>query len=654
MASLLPASLSSLLKKSSLDDHEQILTECNTALKSSKGSDSGTQHIKIVALLKLDRYDEAVKFIENNIGAELRKTVGLEYAYALYKTGTDANLKKAAELAASIQSRGAQHIEAQVRYRLEESLSTSELYKRIRTRKVDAEEFDLRVNQGAIDAQAQWLGLSDPSTIRRPGREDLEAFETAYNAACGSIARAKYGEAEMLLKKAKELCKHSDDLSEQQKNDEILPISVQQLFVLISLGKTAEAEALATEIEAQEAADASTSKVAQNNVLLTKTTANPFLTRKMFHSTPRIPSSDKLFSYQHNPLKANESIIDLQNFKYDGMIRSTSQQLTSDSGKPLSSDILLASYFGAAAHAQNETGKAAIRNILPQLEKRPNDIGLILTLVQLYVINGDVTSAVELVERSFKRLEDSGAESDQETRFNPMLVGLLLSLYKHRRQKTGIKDELAKAAAYWTSRPNAPTSLLTAAGVSLLQSQSGEDANLASEIFSKLRHDRSGDRATVAGYVASHAGDDGAVTSADTDKLTAAEDLIRNIDIDALERAGISQSSNALTIAQLGRSKKRGAPDSGHAKPKRMRKSRLPKDYDETKKADPERWLPMKDRSYYRAPKAKKKGKRGGDDRTQGGAVDESLNVEAKAAAGPAVAAAAGGNNKKKKGKGKK
>src|SRR6202000_3207644 len=133
-----------------------ILSECNKALKSSKGSDSETQHVKIVALLKLDRYEEAAKFIENNIGAELRKKAELEYAYALYKTG---RLKEAADLAATIQSRGGRHIEAQARYRLEDSTRTSELYKRIRSQKLDSEEFDLRVNQGAIDAQAQWLGL---------------------------------------------------------------------------------------------------------------------------------------------------------------------------------------------------------------------------------------------------------------------------------------------------------------------------------------------------------------------------------------------------------------------------------------------------------------------------------------------------------------
>ena len=37
----------------------------------------------------------------------------------------------------------------------------------------------------------------------RPTRDDLEAFETVYNAACLGIARGEFGQAEVLLKRAK-------------------------------------------------------------------------------------------------------------------------------------------------------------------------------------------------------------------------------------------------------------------------------------------------------------------------------------------------------------------------------------------------------------------------------------------------------------------
>jgi signal recognition particle subunit SRP72 len=68
---------------------------------------------------------------------------------------------------------------------------------------VPAEAHDLRINRGAVDSQLQWTGNHDEVYNKRPGREDLEAFETTYNAACGSIARGELGQAEVLLKRAK-------------------------------------------------------------------------------------------------------------------------------------------------------------------------------------------------------------------------------------------------------------------------------------------------------------------------------------------------------------------------------------------------------------------------------------------------------------------
>ncbi len=68
---------------------------------------------------------------------------------------------------------------------------------------IENEENDLRINSGATDAQLEWKRQGDLVLKKKPGREDLEAFETAYNAACGSIARGELGQGEVLLKRAK-------------------------------------------------------------------------------------------------------------------------------------------------------------------------------------------------------------------------------------------------------------------------------------------------------------------------------------------------------------------------------------------------------------------------------------------------------------------
>ena len=71
---------------------------------------------------------------------------------------------------------------------------------------VSNEELDLKINGGAVDAQLEWANLGDLVKNKKPGREDLEAFETAYNAACGSIARGELGQADVLLKRSRGTC----------------------------------------------------------------------------------------------------------------------------------------------------------------------------------------------------------------------------------------------------------------------------------------------------------------------------------------------------------------------------------------------------------------------------------------------------------------
>ena len=640
MAATTTPLLTALLKKTVLDDHDELLKASNAALKKSK-SDSEAQRIKTIALVKLDRYAEALKFVED-CGQSLQEKVALEYAYALYKVG---RLEEAADVARSTTSRGGLHLEAQARYRLEDSQTTARIYQDILKDNDTSEAFDLRVNRSAVIAQSQWLGSTDPSTAKRPGREELENFETAYNAACGSIARGELAQSEILLKRAKELCKHNEELSEEQKTEELLPITVQQLYVLQALGKSPEAEKLAEEISVESISDPSTRAVAQSNKLMTLTIPNPFLAHKAFNSTPKTPPSDKLFSYQSIPFSSNKRTIDVQALKFDAMKSPTINKDNSATAP----ESLLASVFSAAAHARNEVSKAAVRKVLPELSKRPNDIGLITTIVQMYVLTGNESAAIELMESLFKRLDDSTSENERELRYTPGLVSIIVSLYRRQSRRSSIKQELARAASYWKHKPRAPPALLRAAGSALLESSDPEDTQAAAEIFNKLREQQPDDNAAIAGYVASHASSDSKDVSAEVDKLKSIADLTKNVDVDSFENAGIPQTSNALHIAQLNKSRKRAAQDDGPSKPKRVRKSRLPKDHDPEKKPDPERWLPMKDRSYYRAPKSKRKGKKGGDGGTQGGAVNESLNIDAKPATGGHSGGGGGGKKKGKK-----
>lgn len=261
------AQLTSLLTRSSIENHDEALSLADAALSSLKAGSPdhlNAQHTKVVALLRLERYDDALRVIADG-GDALASRCLLENGYALYKTGAleDAFALLGGEEAASGQQhnlgldpskeRARRHIAAQVAYRLEKFDEASALYEDLLSDEDedDDEETDLKINLLATEAQLEWQGRGDlvPEKRKQPEREDLEAFETAYNAGCGCVARGDLAKASVLLKRAADLCDATDNLTEEDKKIEMLPIILQQAYVLARMGKKEEAVALQKGVE---------------------------------------------------------------------------------------------------------------------------------------------------------------------------------------------------------------------------------------------------------------------------------------------------------------------------------------------------------------------------------------------------------------------
>ena len=402
--------------------------------------------------------------------------------------------------------------------------------------------------------------------------------------------------------------------------------------------------------------DLSTRQIAQNNKLaLSSSLANPYLSHRLFESTTTVPKTDNLFKFQAERISQNRLTLDLLALKSASVIK-LSSQLLSDQYPTTSSYLNSISVLNAAAHAQNQLGKLGLKKILPLVEKRPTDIGLILTIVQLYVLTNNPGSATTLLESLLKRLSESQSPVDQDVLSAPGLVAILVSLYTSQGRKSQVKTALAKAASYWRHKSKRSTPLLEAAGIALLDSTSSEHQTLATEIFSILHESDPTSRLATAGYVAARAQTSPETTIPEADALTPISRLIAGIDINALETAGVPQPTvdQVTTLA----TRKRALDDNTKPVKKRFRKNKLPKDYDPAKTPDPERWMPLKDRSSYRP-----KGKRGRQKTaalTQGGTVEKASEGAGSSgckgggegvinASGPI--GGGGGKGKKKKGK---
>ncbi|KAK4219396.1 hypothetical protein QBC37DRAFT_382607 [Rhypophila decipiens] len=675
------AALNSLLRNTSIDDDAEALQLATAAIKSAKPGSADlitAQHARVVALLKLDRFEDALRALGEG-DKPLEEICVMEKAYALYKTGdlegADAVLR---ESNVSSENRGVKHVAAQIAYRAERTEDAAEIYRELLGNQEGAnfgEENDLRINLLASIAQLEWQGKgwAVPEQEKKTGREELEAFETAYNAACGSISRGDFAKAAVLLKRARDLCEASEDLSEEERKAELVPIMVQQAYVFIKLGKTEEAANLHKSIELSEVSDKSTKAILRSNQVILQAEKNPFLAARMSQSIPQIIGNDRFFEYQASAFQRNEYTLDLKSQKFPGVERRTFDLLSEASLPTISSSKCDLGVFAAAALSELKTGKEALQSILPYLEKRPKDLGLLLTVIQLYIQLQNPAVALQLLESFFEKLEKDKSADRSDVRFAPGLVALAVSLYRSQNQRTALRKELAKAAAHWQKQasPSAAGNgnrLIREAGIELLRSSNPEDLAAAGEAFNYLVTAQPGDRTAKAGLIASFATSDFEKVKPYLDILPPVEKLTAGVDVESLLSAGVATLANKETAEQPSKKRsleeatadekeKKQAPPQQPASKKRRRK--LPKDFDPEKKPDPERWLPLRNRSSYR-PKGKK-GKKRAMESTQGGPVkgEDQEMLELAGGAGSVKVEKAGGggggggagNKKKRKGK---
>ncbi|KAK6501621.1 Signal recognition particle core component [Arthrobotrys musiformis] len=642
MTTSTPASLSLLLQNLSLDEnqsHEEVLRHANNILKSS--SDPQTIRTRVVALIKLERYDEAVKSIEQAGSSGL----GFEHAYCLYKLG---DLKGALEISidkveTERRQRALKHLHAQAQYRAENFESATAIYEELSALPplVDNEGYDLRVNLGASEAQLSFVGKDGLRPKKRATAEDLQQYESAFNAACISIARGDLNAGLMLLRTSKKLCSSMEGVSEEDIQTELAPLIAQEIYALIKLGKLEEAAALYKSSDILETSDEAVKLISSANCYLTSQTPNPHVGLRVFEALKSYPQgSQKPFTFQSEILDRNTTILNLQAGKETAAIASAKALKAKNPNDYTISSVVAAIELQTA---DSSSAKSIAKTLKDAAVGRKlgstTDIGISLINAQNYLKEDNVTSAVAVIETLLKELEN-----EPEKRWLPGLVGVVAGLYTLQGRKTKAKAELENASAYWRSTTNPDPAVLLATGSAQLNSSNPQDQSMAASIFESLFASNPAPLSN-AGYIASHPAEDMPSKIA---QLTPLSTLLKDINVNALLDSGVA--------APPVKKRPLDAASKPQIKPRKKRKIRLPKGgIDPNKKPDPERWLPLRDRSTYK-PKGRKDKKKA-KDLTQGGPVTdkdgdtEMIGGNAVTKVAPSQSAASKNKGKKKGGK---
>ncbi|MBE3111655.1 MAG: hypothetical protein IMZ46_14310 [Acidobacteria bacterium] len=335
-------------------------------------------------------------------------------------------------------------------------------------------------------------------------------------------------------------------------------------------------------------------------------------------------------------------VLSLQCQKFSGVGTATAGAV-SKAAPSISPAVTHLGVINVAANTQIASGKPALAKCQELLKERPLDVGLALTAVQLAVRVGNPSAASLIVQTLLNGLEKVDAPESRKLRYAPGLVALAVALHRGQGKSGPAMAELSEVASH--SSEALPQSLLREAGLELIKSHRLDEVRLASTAFESVLNRSPDDELAAAGIVASSAKLDDETVAALSAKLTPVEDLVSGVDVGALLDGGVIGSSSATQLKRK--------PADEQERPAKRRRRRMPKDAVPGKVLDPERWLPLRDRTSYK-PRGKK-GKRRAMDSTQGGPVkEETLELVGGAGAVKVEKTAGASASARKKKKGRK
>ncbi|KAG6263113.1 hypothetical protein E4U47_007505 [Claviceps purpurea] len=637
--------MSALLRAASIEDHDEILQAANATLKTDN-TDEVAWHTIVVALLKLDRFDDAFRAISEG-GIKLETTCALEKAYALYKLG---KLHEAITTlnSSGLKNRALSHMAAQIAYRAEQFDEAHAIYNRLLGATYHEENHDIKINLSAAQAQAKWKRTT--TLHETESQIELESFELCYNAACANIAQGSLSSASRHLNRALNLCEASDELNSEEKEEERRAILSQQAFVLAKLGKVDHARNMHRLTNFRINSDQNLRIIGQNNHLaLGNMPQNPFLLELQTGTWLSSRTETQTFNFQSHLLARNSSIISLLAHKTDSVRTKAYRAVKHSQSRSLSIKQNDMSVIGAAADTQGLSEKEVLRSLISLSKRRPHDAGLVVIIVQLHLQMRNLGAAVYTLDSFLSPLENSNSEQGLMLRFMPGLVALSVFLKKIQKREGCVKAELIKAGRYWQNRPgpSAP-SLLKETGIELISSSTNDDVMLAGAFFKKIMIEENlASPTTSVGLVAALAAADAPEVESNTPLLPSTNSLVQEIEVDKLLNSGI------LVLPTCSASKTRlDFQDNKAERAVKKRKRRLPKSFMDGQAPDPERWLPLRDRVSYR-PKGRK-GRKKAAEFTQGGLVKATETMGLVGGGGVKIEKAAAINASKKKKRSKK
>uniref|UniRef100_A0A669BAN3 Signal recognition particle subunit SRP72 n=1 Tax=Oreochromis niloticus TaxID=8128 RepID=A0A669BAN3_ORENI len=560
-------------------------------------------HCKVVCLIQNGSFKEALN-VMNTHSKMLGSEVVFEKAYCEYRLNrVDSSLKTIES--APEQTDKLKELYGQVLYRLERYDECKSVYTDLIRNSQDEYEEERKTNLAAVvAAMSQWekedLGLPEST------------YELCYNAACSLIGQGKLTEALNKLQQAEELCRVSladdSDMTEEDIQSELAVIHSQMAYVMQLQGRTDEALQLYNQVIKLKPSDVGLLAVTANNIITINKDQNVFDSKKKVKLTNAEGVEYKLAKKQLQAIDFNKALLAMYTNQADQCRKLSSSLQAQNPGHPRPVLIQVAQLCREKQHSRAiELLQVLMMHTAPYYQNR-------------YTFSSfcHVTKACDVLR------------SIEEFKHKPGMVSALVTMYSHEEDIDSAIDVFKQAIEHYQSEqvcPGSATHLALVREAANFKLKYGRKKEAISDL-EQLWKQNTKDVHTLAQLISAY-------SLVDTDKakslskhLPSADTMSFNVDVDELE------NSHGATYVRKKAAKVVGEnppKEQGHGevkKKKKKKKGKLPKNYDPKVTPDPERWFPMKERSYYRGKKKGKKKDQIGKG-TQGATAGASAELDA-------------------------
>ncbi|CAB3998810.1 Signal recognition particle subunit SRP72 [Paramuricea clavata] len=554
-------------------------------------NDKDAFQCKIVCFMQQGKFHDALQILKSS---RVKKGISLpfEEAYCLYRLN---KTTEALDVLKAIEEPSPKEKEllAQVYYRLEEYKKCYELYTNLIKNSQDDYGDERETNLAAVIAASRSSGQSDISCEGL--REDT--YELCYNAACLTIADGEMETAAEKLLWAEDLCRKSmeeeGDVTEEEIESELGVLRVQRGYTCQILGKDDEAMKLYNHVLKSRPNDVAISAVASNNVVSLNKDRDIFDSKKKIKVATADGIETKLNDRQRQYIAFNKCLVLMYSNQNDACRKAAKGLET----KYPESDFPI--LIQAALLFREKQHQDAVNTLEKHVEVHAQcSMQVSLAIVQLHLILGNSLEACQRLR------------SIENIKHRPAVVALLVNLYTHAGDIDAAVQVLDDAVSYakdneGTVEQDELVRLLRENVAYKLKRGKTKEAVAVLEYLHDLDPD---DLKTIAHLVAAYSQIDPKKSEQYSRKLPPLEG--DQVDVNALEISlGTRYARKTAKLVSDGLKEKPKQEEKQDVVVKRRRKKKpgkLPKNYNREVDPDPERWLPRRERSYYKGKRQKK------------------------------------------------